>query len=55
MTYASFADLPSSPYGSFLPMLDLQNAILESLMKAQQIQLQMLTAWQRRRAEALTQ
>jgi hypothetical protein len=47
MTFAAAADLPPSAYGSFQPVLDLQAAIIQSLMQAQQIQLQMLTAWQR--------
>lgn len=47
MTHPSTVDLPNTPYGSFQPVLDLQSSIIESLMRAQQIQLQMLTAWQR--------
>ncbi len=49
MTLASAADLSNTntAYGSFQPVLDWQAAIIESLMRAQQIQLQMLTAWQR--------
>lgn len=47
MTLASAADLSNSAYGSFQPVLDLQAAVIQSLMQVQQIQLQMLTAWQR--------
>ncbi|MDR6537590.1 hypothetical protein [Variovorax soli] len=46
MSYASAADLSSAPYGSFQPVLDWQTAIIQSLMQAQQMQLQMLAAWQ---------
>jgi|EndMetStandDraft_7_1072992.scaffolds.fasta_scaffold351727_2 hypothetical protein len=50
MTYAFAADLSSTPYGSFQPfqpVLNWQAAVIESLIQAQQMQLQMLTAWQR--------
>jgi hypothetical protein len=47
MTHAAAADLPNAVYGSFQPVLDWQTAVIESLMQAQQMQLQMLTAWQR--------
>ncbi|VTU29122.1 hypothetical protein H6CHR_03130 [Variovorax sp. PBL-H6] len=47
MTFASAADLSNNSYGSFQPVLDWQAAVIESLMHAQQVQLQMLTAWQR--------
>ena len=46
MTQAFATDLSDGLYGSFQPMFDLQNAILQGLMQAQQVQLQMLTAWQ---------
>ena len=46
MTQVSAFEVPSSAYGSFQPVLDLQTAIIQSLLQAQQIQLQMLTAWQ---------
>ena len=46
MTQAFATDLSNGLYGSFQPMLDLQNAMLQGLMQAHQIQLQMLTAWQ---------
>jgi hypothetical protein len=49
MTFASAADLSNTntPYGSFQPVLDWQTTMIEGLMRTQQIQLQMLTAWQR--------
>ena len=47
MTHAAAADLPNAVYGGFQPVLDWQTAVIESLMQAQQMQLQMLTAWQR--------
>ena len=46
MTQAFATDLSNGLYGSFQPMLDLQNAILQGLVQAQQAQLQMLTVWQ---------
>ncbi|GAA4339159.1 hypothetical protein GCM10023165_18290 [Variovorax defluvii] len=46
MTFASATDLPSGPYGSFQSLLDLQTAVIDSLMRVQQAQLQMLTLWQ---------
>ncbi|OUM02947.1 hypothetical protein [Variovorax sp. JS1663] len=46
MTFASVTDLPNGPYGSFQSLLELQTAILQSLMRAQQAQLQMMTVWQ---------
>jgi len=47
MTFGSVADLSNNSYGSFQPVLDWQAAVIQNLMQAQQIQLQMLTAWQR--------
>ena len=46
MTQAFATDLSNGLFSSFQPMLDLQNAILQGLMQAQQVQFQMLTAWQ---------